>query len=325
MPTPAGLEAWTPTDHDIDNTQQITLGVRLHVPGAVAIEIGGVAYWAPATTGGTYTWSMWTTTSDDDPNGDGTGTLIDSDSAAAAALVADDWNYLDLPLTLQPDVVYTAAVHTSLGRFVREANAYQSAGYTGQGIELLQAGSDPNPPGHGSLVNGVFLDGASGYPDTQFNFANYGITVWLPDAAEEVTGALAAATTAPIAVFTGVETFAGALGAVPPLPTSALEGVETFTGALGAFPPLPTCAMAGLVAVPVDALLVATTTPPTSTLAGTTPVVERPASWEPLLDMVRTAKRNAGVLVPAVACPRCGTPFEHARGVRHCPFDGSIY
>jgi hypothetical protein len=303
VPTPAGLESWTPTDLNIDNGGQITFGVRLTVNAET--EIGGVAYRAPATIGGTYTWALWTTTSDDDPNGSGTGTLIDSDSATSASLVAADWNYLDLPLTLSPGVVYTASVHTTLGRYVREANAFQSSGYSGDGVILLASGTDPNPPALGAMVNGQFLDGASGYPHTAFLFANYGITVWLPDAAPDpVTGALAAS---------------------PPLPTAAIAGVESMSGALSAFPSLPTCAVEGVVAVPVSAVLSAVTTSPAAAIVGTHPVTERPASWYPLLDMVRQAKRNAGALVRATSCPKCGTPLEAARGVLHCPFDGSVY
>lgn len=26
-----------------------------------------------------------------------------------------------------------------------------------------------------------------------------------------------------------------------------------------------------------------------------------------------------------IACPRCGEPLDRARGVLHCPFDGSTY
>jgi hypothetical protein len=56
--------------------------------------------------------------------------------------------------------------------------------------------------------------------------------------------------------------------------------------------------------------------------SGVVPVTERPSGWGPLLDMFRTAKAQAGLTVPPVACPRCGEPLETARGVRHCRFDG---
>jgi hypothetical protein len=300
VPTPAGLEAWTPVDNDIDNTGQITLGVRFTV--SEEKEPGGVAFRAPATIGGNYTWSLWETDTDDDPNGEGTGTLIDSDTATSAILVPDDWNYLDLPgITLSPGTVYTASVHTSTGHFVREANAFGSAGYSGQGVTLLQAGTDPNPPGLGSMTNGVFLDGASGYPDTSFNFTNYGITIWFADELEPVTGALSASTLYPTSALTGVQAMSGPLSGVTPVPTGAFAGtvVTPVSGALSAVTIAPSAALIGTVSNPA---------PPTFTADG-------------LLDLYRenNAYAVAERAARPVACPNCGWPLQERGGVLNCP------
>ena len=50
-------------------------------------------------------------------------------------------------------------------------------------MTLFANGTDPNPPGLGTMRNGVFHDdiGAAGlaYPTTAFLSADYGIDLWL--------------------------------------------------------------------------------------------------------------------------------------------------
>lgn len=314
---------YVPTNANIDNGGQISLGVRFTVDSAMSL--GGITFYAPGTNTGTYSFAFYTSTTDDDPNGSGTGTLISSSSIASTSITPGAWNDLPLPLDAVTGVIYTARVHTSSGRFVNTPNAFNATQIAGNGVTLLAAGANPVPPGLGSMLNGVFLDGANGYPNTAFNVADYGIDVWAAAAPDAVTGALAATTTAPTAVVAGVEAFAGVFAAAPPLPTATLAGVEALSGALSAVPPLPVSVLAGLVAVPVTAVLSAVTAAPSAAFTGYTPVVERPASFEPLLDMVRNARRNADVRVRATACPKCGDPLEAARGVLHCPWDGSVY
>lgn len=50
-------------------------------------------------------------------------------------------------------------------------------------------------------------------------------------------------------------------------------------------------------------------------------------SWETLLSISREARQlvDEERRRPLVACPLCGEPLESARGVLHCPFDGSVY
>jgi Domain of unknown function (DUF4082) len=290
---------WTPGEADLNNGNGISLGVRFVV--TEALSLGGVTFYAPATNSGTYSYALYTTTSDDDPNGSGTGTLIDDGTIASGSITPGAWNDLDLPLEATTGVVYTARVHTSSGRFVRTTGAFTSAAISGNGVTLLQVGTDPNPPGLGSMVNGVFLDNAVGYPNTRFNDADYGIDVWLADDAEDIT--ISGAISADARVVSGAATLevtaAGIIVADERVLAAVLALPVSITGAISA----PERVVSGRITVPVT---------------------EAPPSWEPLRQMFRTARQQEGNVVRATACPRCGTPLEKARGVLHCLFDGWI-
>jgi hypothetical protein len=173
--------SWTPLQPDIANGNAITLGGRFTASGS--IDLGGVAFYAPATVGGTYTAGIWQTTTDDDGVTPGTGTLVGQVSVMAAAVTAGAWNYLAVPVTVTAGLVWTAGVWTSTGRFVRTADTYNAGTLSGHGITFLQNGTDPNPPGLGSMFNGVFADDPGGaglaYPVSVFGQADYGIDVWL--------------------------------------------------------------------------------------------------------------------------------------------------
>lgn len=173
--------SWTPATAEAVNPNPITVGVRFTV--ATEKVVRGLAMFGSTTIGGTYTIGFWQTTTDDDPNGTGTGTLLTSAAVAAASLTAGAWNYPALPFTFQPGLVYSAGYWTSSGRFPLTANAFNGAAVTGNGVTLLQAGSDPNPPLLGSMTNGVFHDDTTSaglaYPTTSFNFSDYGVDLWL--------------------------------------------------------------------------------------------------------------------------------------------------
>lgn len=294
---------WTPASNDVGNGGSvISLGVRFTV--AAPTPLGGVSFYAPATNTGTYSYALYTTTSDDDPNGSGTGTLIDSDSIAAGGVTPSAWNDLPLEFEAQPGVVYTARVASSSGQYVATSGATPGTSFNGQpitgnGVTLLQAGANPNPPALGSILNGVFRDGTVGYPWEAFNFTDYGIDVWLADAADDVTmsGAITADTRAVAGAATLEITAAGIIVADERVLAAVLALPVSITGAISA----PERVVAGRILVPVT---------------------EAPPSWEPLRQMFATARRQAGNLVRATGCPRCGEPLEAARGVLHCSFDG---
>lgn len=293
---------WTPGEGDLNNGNGISLGVRFIVTEAKSL--GGISWYAPATNTGTYSYALYTTTSDDDPNGSGTGTLIDDSTIDAASVTPSAWNDLPLPFEAETGVVYTARVHTSSGRFVRTTGAFTSAPISDNGVTLLQVGADPNPPGLGSMVNGVFLDNAVGYPNTRFNDADYGIDVF--EAAEiepiDVVGAITVGEPGVSGTATLSLRAAGAI----------VVGEPALSGALLHLTPV---AMLGAIVVGEPAL----------SAAVTTPITEQPSGFGPLQAMFRDAKRNAGVRVRATACPHDGEPLQSARGVLHCGFCGRSY
>ena len=249
MSGPAAHDAGTyaPTNPDINNGNAITLGVRFMVDEA--LSLGGVTFYAPATNSGTYSYALYETTSDDDPNGSGTGTLIDDGSIAAAGITPGAWNDLPLPFDAEPGVVYTASVHTSSGRFVNTPNAFVSAGISGNGVTLLQTGASPSPPTLGSMLNGVFLDNALGYPNTRFNDADYGIDVWL--ATEGSSDAVLAATFPAFTAAAAAEAEADAvLAATLPAFTATVAGDSAAAGLLAATFPAFAVAMSDSVTQP---------------------------------------------------------------------------
>lgn len=172
--------SWIPDDPDLANGNPITLGGRFTAASTVALR--GVAFFAPATNAGSYTAALWRTTGNDDV-GAGTGVLLGQVTVAAAAVTAAAWNYLPVPLTAVVGLVYTAGVWTSTGRFVRTAGTYTGGAVAGHGITFIQSGTDPNPPGLGTLRNGDFADDPTSagvaYPLTGGSGADYGVDVWL--------------------------------------------------------------------------------------------------------------------------------------------------
>jgi hypothetical protein len=223
---PSAHTTETPSDLDLNNGTAITLGVRFVV--STERTIPGVAFYVPATNTGTYTAEMWQTTSDDDPNGSGTGTLLASKAATAASLsIVDGWASImfDTPPTAATDEVYTVAVNTSSGRFVRTSNVFGTTSIVGNGVTLLQAGTDPNPPGLGSMINGQFVESAAGsYPNSAFNFADYFIDVAL--AVEEAIEADLAATL-PAFTVAGAGAGSSAAAFAATVPAFAFEGVAS--------------------------------------------------------------------------------------------------
>lgn len=293
---------WTPGEGDLNNGNGISLGVRFIV--TEALSLGGISWFAPATNSGTYSYALYTTTSDDDPNGSGTGTLIDDGTIDAASVTPSAWNDLPLPFEAETGVVYTARVHTSSGRFVRTTGAFTSAAISDNGVTLLQVGTDPNPPGLGSMINGVFLDNAVGYPNTRFNDADYGIDVF---AASEIE---------PISMV-------GAIAVGEPVVSGAAALQLRAAGAISVGEPV----VAGVLLnkTPVAMLGAIGVGEPAVSAAVTHPVTEQPSGFGPLLDMFRGARRNAGVRVRATECQYDGWPLESARGVLHCSFCGRTY
>ncbi len=167
-----------PVQGDINNGAGITLGARVMFAEAGAVS--AIRFWVPATNSGTYTVGFYQTDTDDDPNGSGTGTLLTSASVASGSVTPSGWAEVPItPQDVEPGVIYTCAVHSSSGRYVRTASVFASGTpLENEGITLIGGGADPNPPGLGSILNGVFAEGAAlAYPNSSFEFADYFVDV----------------------------------------------------------------------------------------------------------------------------------------------------
>lgn len=191
----------TPASGDVDNGAAITTGVRFTVDSNTTVT--AVRFWVPTTNTGTYTVGLYETTASD-PGG--TGTLLQTASAASGTLVAGQFNNVSItPQAVTTGKVYTAAVHASSGRIVATSAAFSGAAISNGGITLLQVGTDPNPPGLGTMFNGVFKEGAAlAYPDSAFNGTDYFADVVAGTSTVEGAGLSAATSTDTVAALVTV-------------------------------------------------------------------------------------------------------------------------
>jgi hypothetical protein len=195
---PTAHTSQTPAAGDVNTGAAITTGVRFTV--ASAVTVSAIAFWVPGTNSGTYTGGLYQTTADDDPAASGTGTLLTSASVGSGSVTAGTWASIPItPQTLSTGTVYTAAVHSSSGRIVATSTGLASSISNG-GVTLLANGSDPNPPGLGSLANGVFVVGAAlAYPVSVFNSTDYFVDVELTSTVEANVSLTATAAVTPTA------------------------------------------------------------------------------------------------------------------------------
>lgn len=198
---PAAHTTETPVNGDVNNVAAISTGVRFTVDEE--LPCAGIAFYVPATNSGTYTVGLYETTTDDDPINEGLGDELDTASVSSAGVDAGDWAEVlfAAPVTLSPGTVYTAARHSSSGRYVSSPGALNSAGISGNGVNLLQDGQDPNPPGLGSMRNGVFHEGAAlAYPNSTFGAADYFVDIVLDEGGQSAAVATATETDTAVAV-----------------------------------------------------------------------------------------------------------------------------
>lgn len=166
-----------PGDLNLDNGAPITTANSLVV--ASNRPIYAIWSWIPTTNSGTYTFELWEVTGDDDPGPAG-GTLLASEVRAAAAVIAGQWNRIELadPIDVTTGKVYRVARHATSGRFVRTVGAFTSGPIANGGITLLQSGTDVGGLFAGVIRNGVFREGAAGnYPASVFGQPDYYLDV----------------------------------------------------------------------------------------------------------------------------------------------------
>ncbi len=264
----------------------------------------GVEFYAASSAPTGVSVALWSRSTDESPSGIGS-LLASKDGGTINAGVRNRITFdtaVQVTAAAYPNGLY-ATMRTG-NNYVATGGYFASAAETSGPITAYQ-----NNAGIG--FNGRFkvspapTGAADSYPNQTFGGGGYWVSPVItdvdPDASEDITitGAIAAdarevagaallEVTAAGVIVADERTLAAALG----LPVALVGAIEA-----------PERTVAGRVHVPVT---------------------EAPPSWEPLRNMFRTAKRQAGNLVRATACPRCGEPLERARGVLHCPFDGWI-
>jgi hypothetical protein len=209
----------TPALTDVNNGAPITTAGTFVF--AVAGQVTGIRFWAPATNTGTYTVGLWQVTADDSPAGTGTGTLLASASVAAGSVTANAYNTVPItPVSVDTLHAYRAGVHSSSGRIVATGAAFAAAGIVKGNVTAIQSGADPVLLG--SLLNGTFIEGASlAYPVDAFNATDY-----FPDVefttTPPVDAVLAATAPAVTATLAGDLVDPAVLAATAPAPTAHL-------------------------------------------------------------------------------------------------------
>jgi len=161
---------------------------------ATAGTVTHIRFYAPATIAGgtTFTGELWRADTDDSTSS-GTGTLLGSKAASGAGMTGATWNTIafDTPVSVSPGVVYRAAVHNTAGRYVAIVGFFSAADLVNGNITGIRSGTNPNPPGIGTIRNGTFFDNADAgtYPNKNFNQPSYLVDVVFEASSGTVTGA----------------------------------------------------------------------------------------------------------------------------------------
>lgn len=301
---PAAHTSEPPANGNVDNGAAITTGVKVTVDAEK--QVAGIAFWVPTTNTGTYTVGLYETTSDDDPDGSGTGTELATASVGSGSVTADGWAEVLFasPVTLSTGTIYTAARHASSGRYVSTSGTFSAAGITGNGVTLIQSGTDPTPPGLGTMRNGTFVEGAAlAYPNSSFGAADYFVDVVL--VADSATGEIAATLPALTASIAGSPASDGAFAATLPAIAASLAADPASAGTVTATLPALVASLAATAAA--DATLTATLPALTSAFADTVTAAARSTPAVTAAYTSSTAVTAGRASTPAVSARRTST------------------
>lgn len=322
----AHIDDTPPDDLNLDNG-----GTAIATANAFIVATDRTIYaawfWPPTTNTGTYTLELYEVDAADDP-GPAAGTLLASKAVAAANVTPGQWNRVefDTPIPVLAASAYRISRHASSGRFVRTAGAFNGASISNGGITLLESGTDVGGRFVGVLRNGVFREGATGYPSSVFGQPDYYVDVddegEAPDAIS-VAGAITVGD--PVVSGAAVESLrvTGAVAVGNPTVVGTAVLAIRATGAVSVDDPVVSGAIVQVTPVAVAGAVVVGD--PVVSAVVSTPVTVRPPGFEPLAAMFRNARTSAGQRVPTEDCPLDGWPLDSARGVRHCGFCGRVY
>ncbi|HST64949.1 MAG TPA: DUF4082 domain-containing protein, partial [Mycobacteriales bacterium] len=111
---------------------------------------------------------------------------------------ASGWQTLTFPraVAVTANTTYVASYHTNTGRYAGDAGFFASSAYTAYPLTALKEGT--------AGANGVFRDGATGFPTQTFGSANYWVDVVFANDAGPDTLPPNVATTSPDSAASGV-------------------------------------------------------------------------------------------------------------------------
>ena len=135
----------------------VELGVR--VRSDVSGSITGLRFYKGAGNTGTHVANLWTNA----------GVLLAT--ATFTGETASGWQTVTFPtpVPIAANTTYVASYHTNAGQYASSNPFFASAGVDSAPLHALQSGVDGS--------NGVYLYGASGFPNQTWNSSNYWVDV----------------------------------------------------------------------------------------------------------------------------------------------------
>ena len=147
----------TPATADANDSNAVELGVKF--TSDTTGYITGIRFYKGTTNTGTHVGSLWTST----------GSLLAS--ATFTGETTSGWQQVSFstPVQIQANTTYVASYHTNVGQYAVTGGAFTSAGVESPPLHALSTTA-----GNG---NGVFIYGASAFPNQSFNGGNYWVDV----------------------------------------------------------------------------------------------------------------------------------------------------
>ena len=144
--------------NDPNTSTPIELGVKFRVDTSGFIT--ALRFYKGIDNVGPHVGHLWT----------GNGTLLAE--ATFAPGISFGWQevLLDQPVAVSPGTTYVASYHTSVGRFSKTVNFFAGSSFDRPPLSALAHNGDADS-------NGVFKEGASGFPTLSFNATNYWVDV----------------------------------------------------------------------------------------------------------------------------------------------------
>jgi len=135
----------------------VELGVKFRAD--VAGTVTGVRFYKGATTTGTHTGTLWSST----------GTMLAT--ATFTGETASGWQQVtfSIPVAITANTVYVVSYHTNVGNYAYTHNTFATVGVDNGVLHALRAGV--------SGGNGVFRYGSRAFPTSSFSSSNYWVDI----------------------------------------------------------------------------------------------------------------------------------------------------